>query len=116
MLATLFTNPLLFIIWAVALVLAIAIHEYAHARAADTLGDPTPRALGRLTLDPRAHLDPLGTLMLLVLGFGWGRPVEFDPYNLRSPRRDGALIALAGPVSNLLFALVLALFSPSSSP
>ena len=111
MLGTLFTNPLLFIIWAVALVLAIAIHEYAHARAADTLGDPTPRALGRLTLDPRAHLDPLGTLMLLVLGFGWGRPVEFDPYNLRSPRRDGALIALAGPVSNLLFALVLALFT-----
>lgn len=111
MLATLFTNPLLFIIWAVALVLAIAIHEYAHARAADTLGDPTPRALGRLTLDPRAHLDPLGTLMLLVLGFGWGRPVEFDPYNLRSPRRDGALIALAGPVSNLLFALVLALLT-----
>ena len=111
MLATLFTNPLVFIIWAVALVLAIAIHEYAHARAADTLGDPTPRALGRLTLDPRAHLDPLGTLMLIMLGFGWGRPVEFDSYNLRSPRRDGALIALAGPASNLLFALALSFIS-----
>jgi Zn-dependent protease len=109
MLSTLFTNPLLFIVWAVALVLTIAIHEYAHARAADTLGDPTPRAQGRLTLDPRAHLDPLGTIMLVFLGFGWGRPVEFDPYNLRMPRRDGALIALAGPVSNLLFALVLPL-------
>lgn len=109
MLSTLFSNPLLFAIWAIGLVLAISIHEYAHARAADQLGDPTPRAQGRLTLDPRAHLDPLGTLALLFLGFGWGRPVMFDPYNLREPRRDSALIAIAGPISNLLFALVLSL-------
>jgi len=107
MLSTLATNPLFFLIWAVGLILAISIHEYAHARTADRLGDPTPRSQGRLTLDPRAHLDPLGTLALIFLGFGWGRPVMFDPYNLRSPRRDSALIALAGPVSNLLFALVL---------
>lgn len=104
MLSTLFTNPLFFAIWAVALVLVISIHEYAHAVAADRLGDPTPRANGRITLDPRAHLDPLGTLMLLFVGFGWGKPVVFDPYNLRSPKRDIALIALAGPASNLLFA------------
>ncbi|MFZ2199473.1 MAG: site-2 protease family protein [Microgenomates group bacterium] len=109
MLSTLFSNPLLFLIWAVGLVLAISVHEYAHARAADSLGDPTPRSQGRLTLDPRAHLDPLGTLALVFLGFGWGRPVMFDPYNLRSPRRDSALIAIAGPVSNLLFATVLSL-------
>lgn len=109
MIQTLLTSPLLFLVWAVSLVLAISIHEYAHARAADTLGDPTPRAMGRLTLNPRAHLDPLGTLSLFFLGFGWGRPVSFDPYNLRNPRRDSALIALAGPVSNLLFALVLSL-------
>lgn len=107
MLATLFTNPILFIIWAVGLVLALTIHEYAHAAAADRLGDPTPRAMGRLTLNPRAHLDPLGTILILVVGFGWGRPVEFDPYNLRNPRRDSALIALAGPASNILFAIVL---------
>jgi Zn-dependent protease len=109
MLQTLFSNPLLFLIWAVGLILAISVHEYAHARAADQLGDPTPRSQGRLTLDPRAHLDPLGTLALLFLGFGWGRPVVFDPYNLRSPRRDSALIAIAGPVSNLLFATILSL-------
>ncbi len=107
MLSTLFSNPLFFAIWAVALVLVISIHEYAHAVAADRLGDPTPRANGRITLDPRAHLDPLGTLMLLFVGFGWGKPVVFDPYNLRSPKRDIALIALAGPASNLLFAGVL---------
>lgn len=107
MIQTLFSNPFLFLIWVVGLVLAISVHEYAHARVADQLGDPTPRAQGRLTLNPRAHLDPLGTLALLFLGFGWGRPVQFDPYNLRNPRRDSALIAIAGPISNLLFALVL---------
>lgn len=109
MLQTLFTSPLFFIIWAVGLVTAITIHEYAHAAAADHLGDPTPRSQDRLTLDPRAHLDPLGTLALLFLGFGWGRPVQFDPYNLRNPRRDSALIAIAGPISNLLLALALSL-------
>lgn len=107
MIQTLFSNPLLFLIWAIGLILAISVHEYAHARVADQLGDPTPRAQGRLTLDPRSHLDPLGTLALVFLGFGWGRPVQFDPYNLRNPRRDTALIAIAGPISNLLFALVL---------
>lgn len=111
MLQTLFTNPLLFLIWAVGLVLALSIHEYAHAKIADSLGDPTPRANGRVTLDPRAHLDPLGTLLILFVGFGWGKPVEFDPYNLRNPRRDAALIALAGPASNLLFAAILALLT-----
>lgn len=109
MLSTLFSSPLLFVIWAVGLVLAISLHEYSHAVAADRLGDPTPRSQGRLTLDPRAHLDPLGTLALLFLGFGWGKPVMFDAYNLRDPRRDSALIAIAGPISNLLFALVLSL-------
>ena len=111
MLSTLFSNPLLFLVWAIGLILAISVHEYAHARAADRLGDPTPRSQGRLTLNPRAHLDPLGTIALLFLGFGWGRPVMFDPYNLRSPVRDSALIALAGPASNLLFATVLSIIS-----
>lgn len=109
MLSTLFSSPLLFLIYIIGLVLAISIHEYAHAVAADRLGDPTPRSQGRLTLDPRAHLDPLGTLALVFLGFGWGKPVMFDPYNLRNPRRDSALIALAGPISNLLLATVLSL-------
>ena len=75
---------------------------------ADYLGDPTPRSLGRLTLNPLAHLDPLGTLVILVTGaFGWGKPSPFDPYNLKDVRRDTALIALAGPVSNILLAIAL---------
>jgi len=93
----------------VALVLAIDIHEFSHALAADRLGDPTPRLQGRLTLNPLAHLDPIGTIMLILVHFGWGKPVQFDPYNLRHPRRDSAIISLAGPFSNFLFASVCAL-------
>lgn len=91
------------------LIIAITIHEFAHALLADRLGDPTPRAQGRLTLNPLAHLDPLGTLMLLFFHFGWGKPVIFDPYNLAKPRRDAGLISLAGPVSNILLAVLLSL-------
>ena len=109
MLPTLFSNPLFFLFTTAALVAAITMHEFAHAWMADRLGDPTPRAQGRLTLNPLRHLDPLGTLMLLVTRFGWGKPVEFDPYNLKHPRKDSATIALAGPASNLLTAGVLSL-------
>lgn len=102
----LINNPLGFVYWLIALVVAITIHEFAHALAAERLGDPTPRLMGRLTLNPLAHLDPLGTLMLLVARFGWGKPVVFDPFNLRHPRRDSAIISLAGPVSNLILAFI----------
>jgi Zn-dependent protease len=104
-----FEHPLLFFLNAIALISALSIHEFAHAWTADKLGDPTPRLQGRLTLNPLKHLDPLGTLLLFVMGFGWGKPVEFDPYNLRHPRRDSGLIALAGPVSNIATALLLSL-------
>ncbi|MBT3249490.1 MAG: site-2 protease family protein [Candidatus Pacebacteria bacterium] len=109
MLSILFSNPIVFLILFPGLLLAITVHEFAHAWAADHLGDPTPRAQGRLTLDPRAHLDPLGTLAILITRFGWGKPVQFDPYNLKEPVRDAALIALAGPVSNLILAVILSL-------
>jgi Zn-dependent protease len=109
MFGDLFNNPLAFFYTASALVLAITIHEFSHALVADRLGDPTPRLQGRLTLNPLAHLDPLGTLMLLIVRFGWGKPVIFDPYNLRHPKRDAALISIAGPVSNLLLATALSL-------
>ncbi len=99
-------NPLEFIFSLVALLLAIDIHEFSHAWAADRLGDPTPRTQGRLTLNPLAHLDPLGTILLVLIHFGWGKPVVFDPYNLRNPRRDGAIISLAGPISNILLAIL----------
>lgn len=94
----------------VAVLVAIDVHEFAHAWAADRLGDSTARELGRLTLNPLAHLDPLGTLMLLVAGFGWGKPVPVNPYRLRGDlRRAGLTVSLAGPLANLLAAAVLAL-------
>jgi len=119
MISTLLTNPAQFIVWLLALVIAIDVHEFAHAWAATRLGDPTPKLQGRLTLNPLAHLDPLGTLMLLIVRFGWGKPVQFDPYNLQNPRRDAAIISLAGPVSNLItagfFSLILNFIVPTST-
>lgn len=90
-----------------AILLSLVIHEFAHALAADKLGDPNPRLAGRLSLNPLKHLDPLGTLLIIVAGFGWGKPVVFDPYNLKNPARDGAIIAFAGPASNLLLAVIM---------
>jgi len=106
MINTLFTDPVQFVVWLIALLIAIDVHEFAHALSATRLGDPTPKLQGRLTLNPLAHLDPLGTLMLIIVRFGWGKPVQFDPYNLQNPRRDAAIISLAGPVSNLITATV----------
>jgi len=107
--SNLFANPLMFIFYILALFAAITIHEFSHALAADLLGDPTPRLQKRLTLDPRAHIDPFGLLFLFFFGFGWGKPVEFDPFNLKNPRRDTALISFAGPLSNLILALILSI-------
>ncbi|MFS8641038.1 MAG: site-2 protease family protein, partial [Symbiobacteriaceae bacterium] len=87
------------------LLMALVLHEYAHARVADRLGDPTPRASGRLSLDPLAHLDPVGTLLLLAFGFGWARPVPVNPYYFRNPIAGMAYVAAAGPLTNVLLAL-----------
>lgn len=94
------------VIFLVILVATITIHEFAHAYTADKLGDPTPSLAGRLTLDPRAHLDMMGSLLFLLVGFGWGKPVPFDPYNLKNPRKDAAIISFAGPLSNIILAVV----------
>ena len=107
MLSQLFSNPILFFVWAAALLIAVTIHEFSHAFVADRLGDPTARLLNRVSLNPVNHLDPIGTLMLLFFQFGWGKPVPFDPFNLRRPKRDSALISLAGPASNLILAALL---------
>src|SRR3989344_2725143 len=110
MLSLLFSNPYAFVVIFGGIILAIGIHEAAHCYMADYLGDPTPRSMGRLSLNPLVHLDPLGTLVILFTGlFGWANPPPFDPYNLKDPRRDTALIALAGPVSNILLAILLSL-------
>src|SRR4030042_4523072 len=124
------------IVWILAFVVAITIHEAAHAWMADRLGDPTPRLMGRLSLNPIVHYDPIVTPLLLVLvilrslatipglegfryiiPFGWAKPVAFDPYNLKNPRRDSALISFAGPLANLTLASILSLIVRlSSSP
>lgn len=90
--------------------LALTIHEFAHGWLAHRLGDPTARLQGRLTLNPLAHLDPIGTLAIVLIGFGWARPVPVDSRYLKRPRRDMMLIAAAGPVSNLILATASAFF------
>ncbi|HAI63048.1 TPA: site-2 protease family protein [candidate division WWE3 bacterium] len=109
MLALLTENPLIFAVVLVALVISLSVHEFAHAWVSDKLGDPTARYMGRVTLNPKAHIDPLGMLLLVVAGFGWGKPVPFNPLNLKYPKRDSALIALAGPASNFILAIVTAI-------
>jgi Zn-dependent protease len=100
----------------VALLMSITFHEFCHAWMADRLGDPTGRLQGRLTLNPIAHIDLFGTVifpLLLIslnqLPFGWAKPVQYNPYNLSNARRDGALIALAGPLANILIAILVAI-------
>ena len=89
-----------------AVLAAFTIHEYAHAKTADALGDPTPRMTGRVTLDPFAHIDWIGLICLLVAGFGWGKPVRVNSSYFKKPRRDSVLVAVAGPLSNLMLALL----------
>lgn len=89
------------------LILALTFHEYAHAKTADRLGDPTPENQGRLTLNPLAHMDPMGTICLLFAGFGWGKPVQINGSYFRNPAKDNMLVALAGPVMNFILAIVL---------
>lgn len=85
---------------------ALTFHEFSHAWVASRMGDPTARLLGRLTLNPLAHLDPIGTVLLLIAGFGWAKPVPVDTRYLGHPRRDMMWIALAGPASNVILALL----------
>ncbi len=92
-----------------ALLIALTVHEYAHALAAVSLGDPTPRYAGRLTLNPIAHLDPIGLIMLWLFRFGWAKPVPINPFNLRNGRWGILTVSLAGPGANVLMALVSAL-------
>ena len=92
-------------LYLICILLALICHEVAHGLVASWLGDPTAKQLGRLTLNPMAHLDPVGFLMMLVVGFGWAKPVPVNPRRLRKPRRDMALVSFAGPATNLLLAL-----------
>jgi Zn-dependent protease len=94
--------PLIFIVLAI----AFSVHEFAHAFVAYKFGDPTAQKLGRLTLSPLKHLDPIGTIAILLIGFGWARPVPVNRYNFKNPRLAGILTTIAGPISNFLLAVI----------
>lgn len=99
----------MFFAWAVSMIFAITIHEFSHALAGTLLGDPTAKNQGRLTLNPLKHMDIWGTLLMLFVGFGWGKPVPFNPYNLKNQRIGPAIVALAGPFSNLILVVIFVL-------
>ncbi|HWD45326.1 MAG TPA: site-2 protease family protein [Actinomycetota bacterium] len=99
-------DPQLFAAFVVAVILAITFHEFSHAAVASLQGDQTARSQGRLTLNPLSHLDPLGSIALILAGFGWGRPVPVTPSRLRYQRLGHVLVGLAGPAANFVLALV----------
>lgn len=103
-----FTDPAQALLLCLAIIIVISVHEYSHALAGYLLGDKTAEHEGRLTLNPLAHLDPMGTVLLIIVGFGWGKPVPFNPYNLRWSKWGSAAVALAGPLSNFIMAVIFA--------
>lgn len=102
----LFSEPLLFTAIFLALIASITVHEFSHVLAARLQGDKTGENAGRLTLNPLSHLDMFGTIAILLIGFGWGKPAPFNPYNLKFQRFGPAIVALAGPVSNFVMIIV----------
>jgi Zn-dependent protease len=105
-LTELFNEPLLLLAWVVAVIVVLTIHEFSHALASTLLGDQTAKFSGRLTLNPLAHVSWIGFLMLVLIGFGWGKPVPFNPYNLKYQRWGPAIVAFAGPFSNIIMAIL----------
>lgn len=98
-------------LWVIAFLISAAFHEFAHAWSAYQLGDDTAARHGRMTVNPLVHIDPVGLIFLIFMcasgvGFGWAKPVPVNPYNFRNPRRDGMLVSLAGPVTNIIIAIV----------
>jgi len=90
----------------ISLIIAFTVHEFAHAYVAYKFGDPTAKNQGRLTLNPSVHLDPIGTIFLFIAGFGWARPVPVNRFRFKNPRLAGIFVSVAGPLSNLLLAIV----------
>lgn len=88
------------------IIIGFSLHEYAHARVAVALGDDTPKYQGRVTLDPLAHMDVIGFILLLIAGFGWAKPVQINERNFKNPRRDDILVSLAGPLMNFIVAII----------
>ena len=99
-------DPIYMLLSVPGLLLGFVLHEFAHAKISDALGDPTPRSQGRITLDPRSHIDIIGFIVMLIAGFGWAKPVMTNPRYYKKPRRDDILVSIAGPLMNLLIAIV----------
>ncbi|MDD4289761.1 MAG: site-2 protease family protein [Patescibacteria group bacterium] len=102
----LFTNPMLFLAWLIAIIFALSIHEFAHAYLAITQGDPTAKLMGRASLNPLAHIDVFGFLAILLIGFGWAKPVPVNPLYFKNKKWGDAIVAFAGPVSNFIAAII----------
>ncbi|WP_071461428.1 site-2 protease family protein [Bacillus massilinigeriensis] len=101
---------------AITLIIAFTVHEFAHAFVAWKFGDPTARNQGRLTLNPIQHLDPIGTILIFLVGFGWARPVPVNRFHFKNPRLAGVLVSAAGPISNLLLVILAFIFWYGFSP
>ena len=104
---SLLSEPMMLIAWVAAIVIVLSFHEFSHALVATWLGDNTAKMSGRLTLNPLSHISWTGFAMLMLIGFGWGKPVPFNPYNLRNQKYGPAMVAAAGPLSNLILAIIL---------
>ncbi len=102
----LFSQPMLFVAWLIAIIFALTIHEFAHAYAAEKQGDPTAKLMGRLSLNPLVHIDTVGFLMLILAGFGWGKPVPVNPFYLKNKKWGDAIVSFFGPLSNFISAFV----------
>ncbi len=99
-------DPIRILLTIPGIIIGLSCHEFAHAYMSDRLGDPTPRNQGRLTLSPLPHIDPIGLLMIVFVGFGWAKPVQINPRHYKNPRRDEILVSVAGPLTNLFLAVL----------
>lgn len=102
---TLFAQPMIFVAWVIAILISLSIHEFAHAFFAVRQGDPTPQLLGRVSLNPLRHVDALGFLMLILVGFGWGKPVQVNPVYFKNRKWGEAIVSVAGPLMNAFLAI-----------
>ncbi|MFA6099899.1 MAG: site-2 protease family protein [Patescibacteria group bacterium] len=115
-LTTLFSDPILFVLWIIAVLVALTIHEFSHALVATWLGDPTAKRMGRLSLNPLAHIDWFGLAALVLVSFGWGKPVPFNPYQLKDQKWGPLYIGIAGPISNMLMVIISGLLLRGLAP
>lgn len=103
---TLFADPIVFLAWLIAILVSLTIHEFAHAYFAFLQGDPTPRLMGRISFNPLRHIDVFGFIALLIIGFGWGKPVPVNPVYFKNKKWGEAIVSIVGPLTNLFLAIL----------